>query len=84
MLMLQDMSDFFSLKSYYNTKNFKYGIVNFVYLVYVYQVIKSLERTGILFQNSLYIFKLLIIMFYVFYKSMMVHLYGETACSHRE
>lgn len=58
---------------------FKYSIVNFVYFVYVHKVIKSLEKTGILFQNNLYAFKLLIIMLCGFYISMMMHLYGETA-----
>ena len=58
---------------------FKYSIVNFVYFVYVHQVIKSLEKTGILFHNNLYAFKLLIIMLCSVYISMMMHLYGETA-----
>ena len=42
-----------------NTVIFKYGIFDFLY---VHQVITSLARTGILFQNNFNIFKLLIIM----------------------
>ena len=38
-----------------DTALFKYCIVSFIY---VYQIITSLGRTGILFQNNLYIFKL--------------------------
>lgn len=38
---------------------FKYGTVDFVY---VHQVVTSVARTDILFQNSLYIFKLMMIM----------------------
>ena len=43
----------------HNTAMFKYGIFDFLY---VHQVIISLATTGMVFQNSLNIFKVLIIM----------------------
>ena len=49
----------------HNTAMFKYDIFDFLY---VHQVIISLARTGIVFQNSLNIFKLLIIIVYNIFK----------------
>ena len=46
------------LPQHQNTVMFKYGIFEFLY---VHQVVTSLARTGILFQNKLNILKLLII-----------------------
>ena len=52
------------LPQHQNTVMFKYGIFDFVC---VHQVITSLARTGTLFQKKPYIFKLLIIMTYIYY-----------------
>ena len=44
-----------------NTVVFKYCFV--IEFVYEYQAIQSLAGTGVIFQNNLYIFKVLIILF---------------------